>query len=123
LRSRRPCCISMAQRTSSTTLRNSIRLPSPLRLTIARDARRWRARSGRCEARADARECGPRRLRRADCIRRRPPPGSRPACGSRHGAARPSPSGHSGEVSERGLAQADCNVVVRPGYGCTSMLH
>src|SRR5271157_5855458 len=33
LRSTRPFCTSMAQRTASTTLRNSMRLPSPVRLT------------------------------------------------------------------------------------------
>ena len=30
----RPFCTSIAQRTASTTLRNSIRLPSPVRLTM-----------------------------------------------------------------------------------------
>jgi hypothetical protein len=30
----RPFCTSMAQRTASTTLRNSMRLPSPVRLTM-----------------------------------------------------------------------------------------
>jgi hypothetical protein len=34
LRSMRPFCISTAQRTASTTLRNSMMLPSPVRLTI-----------------------------------------------------------------------------------------
>ena len=35
LRSAKPLCISMAQRTASTTLRNSTRLPSPVRLKMA----------------------------------------------------------------------------------------
>jgi hypothetical protein len=34
LRSIRPFCTSIAQRTASTTLRNSMMLPSPVRLTI-----------------------------------------------------------------------------------------
>jgi hypothetical protein len=34
LRSIMPLCTSIAQRTASTTLRNSIRLPSPVRLTM-----------------------------------------------------------------------------------------
>ena len=34
LRSTMPFCTSIAQRTASTTLRNSMRLPSPVRLTM-----------------------------------------------------------------------------------------
>jgi hypothetical protein len=34
LRSIMPVCSSMAQRTASTTLRNSMMLPSPVRLTM-----------------------------------------------------------------------------------------
>ena len=34
LRSTMPFCTSMAQRTASTTLRNSMMLPSPVRLTM-----------------------------------------------------------------------------------------
>jgi hypothetical protein len=50
LRSGMPFCTSIAQRTASTTLRNSMRMLSPLRLTT----RPWRSaivdRSGRCAA-------------------------------------------------------------------------
>jgi hypothetical protein len=34
-----PFCISIAQRTASTTLRNSMMLPSPVRLTMRGDCR------------------------------------------------------------------------------------
>jgi hypothetical protein len=39
LRSTIPFCTSIAQRTASTTLRNSMRLPSPVRLTMRGDGR------------------------------------------------------------------------------------
>jgi hypothetical protein len=87
LRSTMPVCISIAQRTASTTLRNSMMDPSPVRLT-----RRWRGQSDRYGGPVGAQGFCPRQRRRAGYSRRHLRPGSPRASGSR--SLRPSWSRH-----------------------------